>query len=110
LWLLLPHLFLGVLLAAVVGGMWIFSVRQLTVAARRSQRCVPLLRTVFIYVAAPTPQAPGRLLTVSPDVAKLLAVKELGECGFGLVCVYFDGNVAQAGEFEYILRFLSLGG
>jgi hypothetical protein len=58
-----------------------------------------------MQVAAPTPQAAGRLFTVGPEVAKLLAVKALGEGGLGFVCLYLDANVAGAGEFEYFLAF-----
>jgi hypothetical protein len=58
-----------------------------------------------MQVAAPTPQEAGRLFTVGPDVAKLLAIKTLGEGVLGFVCLYLHGNVAEAGEFQYILEF-----
>jgi hypothetical protein len=38
-----------------------------------------------MQVAAPAPQAAGRLFTVGPDVAKLLAVKTLGESVLGFI-------------------------
>jgi hypothetical protein len=53
----------------------------------------------------PHTTAAGRLFTVGPDVAKLLAVKTLGEGVLGFVWLYLHGNVAEAGEFEYILGF-----
>jgi hypothetical protein len=56
-------------------------------------------------VAVSTPKAAGRLLTVGPDVAKLLAIKALGEGRFGFVCLCLDASVAEAGEFEYFLAF-----
>jgi hypothetical protein len=58
---------------------------------------------MFMQMAAPTLQAAGRLLTVGPDAAKLLAVKALGEGGLGLVCLYLKANVAEAGKFEYVM-------
>jgi hypothetical protein len=56
-------------------------------------------------MAAPTPQAEGRLLTVSPHVAELLAVKALGEGILGLVCLYLNANMAETGKFEYVKGF-----
>jgi hypothetical protein len=47
------------------------------------------------------------LLTVCPDVAKLLAVKALSYGGLGFVCLYLNANVAEAGQFENFLGFLS---
>jgi hypothetical protein len=38
-------------------------------------------------------------------VAKLLAVKTLGEGGLGFVRLYLDANVPEAGEFEYFRGF-----
>jgi hypothetical protein len=90
--------FFGMLAGPVAGGMCLLSLRQLAVAARWSLRFVPLLWAVFMQVSAPTSQAVGRLFTVGPDVAKLLAVKTLGEGILGS-----DANVAEAGEFECFL-------
>jgi hypothetical protein len=56
-------------------------------------------------VAATTPHAAGRLFTFCPNVAKLLAVKGLGEGSLGFVCLYFHGDVAEAGEMECFLGF-----
>jgi hypothetical protein len=95
------------LAAAVVGGMWSLFLRQLAVAARRSRRFVPLLHVVFIQMAAPIPQAVGRLFRVGPDVAKRLAVTTLGQGVLGFVCLYLHGNVVEAAEFEYIPGFFS---
>jgi hypothetical protein len=53
-----------------------------------------------MQMAAPTPQAAGRLFTVGPYVAKLLAVKTLGEDVVGFISLYLDGNVAEAGKFK----------
>jgi hypothetical protein len=80
--------------------MWFFTLRQLAIAASRSRRLVPLLRTVFVQVTAPTPHAAGRLFAVGPDVAKLLTVKTLGEGGLGFIRLYLHGDVAEAGELE----------
>jgi hypothetical protein len=38
-------------------------------------------------------------------VAKLLAVIALGEGILVAVCLYLDGDVAEAGKFEYFLGF-----
>jgi hypothetical protein len=51
-----------------------------------------------MQVAEPTPHAPGRLLAVRPDVAKLLAVVALGESILGLVCFYLHGVLMQVAE------------
>jgi hypothetical protein len=85
---------------AVVGGMCLLSVRQLTVAARLGRRCVALLRAIYLQMAAPASQAAGRLLTVDPDVAKFLTVETLCKDVVGFVSPYLDGNVAEAGKFK----------
>jgi hypothetical protein len=38
-------------------------------------------------------------------VAKLLAVEALGEGILVAVCLCLDGDVAEAGQFEYFLGF-----
>jgi hypothetical protein len=58
-------------------------------------------------MAAPAPQAAGRLLTGCSDVAKILTVKALCEDVVGFVSLYLDGNVAEAGKFE---EFRGFGG
>jgi hypothetical protein len=57
-------------------------------------------------MAAPTPQAAGRLFAICPDVAELLAVKALGQGGLGFVCLYFNANMAEAGQFKNFVGFL----
>jgi NhaP-type Na+/H+ or K+/H+ antiporter len=52
-----------------------------------------------MQMAAPAPEAAGRLFTVDPDVAKLLEVETLCEDVVGFVSLYLDGNVAEAGKF-----------
>jgi hypothetical protein len=89
--------------------MWFFTLRQLTVAASRSRRLVPLLRAVLVQVAAPTPHAAGRLFAVGPNVAKLLAVKTLGERGLGFIRLYLHGDMAEAGQLEDCGDFSVLG-
>jgi hypothetical protein len=51
-------------------------------------------------MAAPALQAAERLLTVGPDVAKLLTVETLCEDVVGFVSLYLDGNGAEAGKFK----------
>jgi hypothetical protein len=58
-----------------------------------------------VQVAAPTPHAAKRLLAVGPVVAKLLAVKTLGEGGLVFVRLYLDANVAEVGEYKYFRGF-----
>jgi hypothetical protein len=58
-----------------------------------------------VQVAAPAPQAAGRLLTVGPDVAKLLTVEALCKDVMGFLSLYFDRNVAEAGKFEEFRGF-----
>jgi hypothetical protein len=41
-------------------------------------------------------------------VTELLAVKALGEGILGLVCLYLNANVAEAGKFEYVMGFFGL--
>jgi hypothetical protein len=62
-----------------------------------------------MHVAAPTPQAAGILLPIGPDMAKLLAVVALCKEVFGFVRIYLDGDVAEAGQFEYFLGFACPG-
>jgi hypothetical protein len=81
---------------AVVGGMRLFSVAQLAVAACRFGNCVVFLRAFFVQVATSRPQATGRLLAVCPDVAEFLAVVTLRQTSLGFVRLYFDCNVTEA--------------
>jgi hypothetical protein len=48
-----------------------------------------------VHVTASTPQATGRLLAVSPDMAEFLAVVTLRETSLGFVRLYLDSNVAK---------------
>jgi hypothetical protein len=91
--------------AAIVGGMRIFSARKLTVAVRWAQICVTLLRAILVQMTGPAPQAVGSLLTVSPDVAKLLTVETLCKDVVGFVSPYLDGNVAESAKFEEFRGF-----
>jgi hypothetical protein len=45
------------------------------------------------------------LLTVGPDVAKLLTVETLCEDVVGFVIIYVDRNVAEARKFKEFRRF-----
>jgi hypothetical protein len=63
--------------APIVGGMGFLSLLQLTVAANWSGGSVLFLWTLYVQVPTATPHAMGRLPTISPDVAKLLAVVTL---------------------------------
>jgi hypothetical protein len=62
-----------------------------------------------MQVSASTPQAARRLLAIGPDVAKLLAVVTLRKGVLGFVRLYLDGDVAEAGQFEYFLGFACSG-
>jgi hypothetical protein len=101
LWFLLAHLFLCLIAAAVVGGMCLLSVRQLTVAARRGRICVPLLGAIFVQMAAPIPQ----VYSWPRRVAKLLTVETLRQDVVGFVSLYLDRNVAEAGKLEELRGF-----
>jgi hypothetical protein len=57
-----------------------------------------------MQVAAPIPQAVGMLFAIGPVVAKFLTVA-LGERVLGSVGIYFDSNMAEAGQLEYFLGF-----
>jgi hypothetical protein len=57
-------------------------------------------------MAAPAPQAAGRLLTVGPDVAKLLTVETFREDVVGFVSLYLDGKVAEAAKFKEFRGFV----
>jgi hypothetical protein len=47
----------------------------------------------------------GRLFAIFPDVGKLLAVIALCEGVLCFIRPYFDGDVAEAREFEIFLLF-----
>jgi hypothetical protein len=57
-----------------------------------------------VQVAAPTPHAAGRLLTIRPDVAKFLAVVALGERVLGFVSLYLDVSGTVKVKVKVILR------
>jgi hypothetical protein len=71
------------------------ALHQLAVTAYWCGGSVFLFGTLFVQVAAPTPQTTGRLATVFPDVTKLLAVMTLREATLRPVCLYLDGDVAK---------------
>jgi hypothetical protein len=64
--------------------MWLVSLRQPEVAAWWSGSRVSLLWALLMQMAAPAPQTTRRLLTVSSDVAKLLAVTTVSKSSLGL--------------------------
>jgi hypothetical protein len=49
----------------------------------------------------------GELFAVGPDVAKLRAVVTLRKGVFGVIILYLDGHIAEAGQFENLLRLCS---
>jgi hypothetical protein len=65
--------------------------------------------TVSIQVADRTPQAAGRLLAIGSDVTKHQAVVALRKGVLGSLRLYLEGDVAEAGQFEYFLGFVCLG-
>jgi hypothetical protein len=50
---------------------------------------------VSTQVAAPSPQAMGRLLAVGPDVAESLAMLPLRKGILRFIRLYLDGNVTE---------------
>jgi hypothetical protein len=66
--------------------MGFFSLCQPAVTASWSGSSVLFFRTLFVQVAAPAPQTTGRLLTVCPNVAELLAVVALRKAVLSPVC------------------------
>jgi hypothetical protein len=62
-----------------------------------------------VQVAASTQHATGRLITVSPYMAKLLAVVALCQAILFFVRVHLDRYVAKACQFEDVLGLLSPG-
>jgi hypothetical protein len=60
-------------------------------------------------VAATTPHAAWRLITICPYIAKLLAVIALCQSILVSVCLHLDRYVAKARQFEDILGLLSPG-
>jgi hypothetical protein len=47
----------------------------------------------------------GMSLAVSPDMAEFLALLTLRETSLGFVRLYPDCNMAEADQFEYLVRF-----
>jgi hypothetical protein len=93
----------GVAAASIVGGMRFLSIHKLTVAACRYRCRTVLFRACLVQLTAPTPYTTGRLLAVSPDMAKFLAVVILLETGLSFVRLYPDCNMAKVYQFEYFL-------
>jgi hypothetical protein len=89
--------------APVIGGMGFLALHKLAVTADWSGESVLLLWTLFVQVAAPAPQITGRLLTVCPDVAELLAVMALRKAVLSSVCLHLDCNVAEGCQSEDLL-------
>jgi hypothetical protein len=54
-------------------------------------------------MTASGPQAAGRLLAISPDVAELLAVVALGKSILGSISLHSDNNVAEARQTKNFL-------
>jgi hypothetical protein len=79
------------------------SVHQLAVVACRYRCCIALFQAFLAQVTVPTSHTMGRLLAVSPDMAKLLAVVTLHETSLGFVPFYPDCNMAKAHQFEYFM-------
>jgi hypothetical protein len=73
----LLQLLLRLSAAPIIGGMGLLSLHQLAVTPSWSGGSVFSFRALFVQVATPAPQTTGRLLTVGPNVAELLAVVAL---------------------------------
>jgi hypothetical protein len=57
----------------------------------------------LVHVTVPTAHTMVRLLAVTPDMAKLLAIVTLRETDLGLVRIYPDCNMAKPRQFEYLM-------
>jgi hypothetical protein len=86
--------------APIVGGTRFLSIRQLAVAAC----CIALTWALPVQVIAPAPHTyKRRVLPVSPDVAKFLAVVTLHETSLSFVRLYPDCSIAKTCHSEYLL-------
>jgi hypothetical protein len=81
--------------APINGGMGFLSLRQLAVTTSCSGVSVFSFRTHSVQVAAPAPQTTGRLLTVCPNLAELLAVGTMRSAVLSPVRLYPDCYVAE---------------
>jgi hypothetical protein len=89
--------------------MWFLSVTQLAVAAWRFRFFIAILRAVFVQVATRTPQATGRLLTVCPDMAEILAVVTLRQTSLRFISLYLVRDMAEACKFKDLLGYFRSG-
>jgi hypothetical protein len=103
--LILLHLLLRVSAAPIICGMWFFSFRQPTVAARWGERCIPFLGALLVQVIPSASQAAVRLFAVCPDVAELLAVMALRKTILSSIYLHLDCDVRgfAVGKFPGIL-------
>jgi hypothetical protein len=95
--------------ALIFGGMWFLSLLQLTVAASWSGGPFSFLSRHSLCRCPPAPHVTGRLLTIRPDVAKLLGVVTLRKITLCPVSLNPDGNVANALQLEISWDFAMRG-
>jgi hypothetical protein len=91
--------------APIICWMGVFSFRQPAVTARCGGRCIAFLGALLLQVTAPSQQAAGRLLAVSPDVTELLVVMALRKTILSSICLHPDCDVAEAWQSEDFLGF-----
>jgi hypothetical protein len=101
--------YIGVSASPIDGGMGFLSFHQPAVTASWGGGSVLVLWTLFVQVAAPAPHTAGRLPTVNPDVAKLLAALALRKAIMNSICLYSDGNMAESCQSEISWDFAALG-
>jgi hypothetical protein len=85
------------------------TVHQFAIAACWCGFVVCSFRAIFVQVAATTPHAEWRLITICLHMAKLLTVIALCQAIMVSVCLHLDGYVGKARQFEDILGLLSPG-
>jgi hypothetical protein len=95
----------GVAAASTVGGVKFLSVHQLAVAAHWHQCCTTLFQVLLVQMTALASHSctMGRLLGVSPDMAKFLTAVTLHVTSLDFVWLHPDCNMARAYQFEYLL-------
>jgi hypothetical protein len=89
--------------------MCFLSLCQPAIAACWCGSSISLLWVLLVQVATCTPQTTGRLPTVSPDVANVLAVMILHKASLRRIHLHLDGNVPKAWQIEDFLQLYRPG-
>jgi hypothetical protein len=90
--------------APIIGGMGVFSFRKAAVTACWVGRRISFIAAFFVKVIAAAPQTPGRLFTVCPDVAELLAVVALDKSILDYIRLHPNSNNVEARQTKMFLR------